>query len=77
VDSLRRVRIFKNGGNQAIRIPRELELQASEATIRKEGKRLVIEPVERASLLELLGTWRPLEVGLPEVPDAAPESVEL
>lgn len=50
--SQRRVRIFKNGRNQAIRIPRELQLSGSEATIHREGNRLIIEPVERTSLLE-------------------------
>jgi antitoxin VapB len=77
MDALRRVRIFKNGGNQAIRIPRELELDAVEATIRKEGKRLIIEPVARPSLLGLVATWRPLEVRYPEFSDAPPEPVEL
>ena len=38
MDALRRVRIFKNGRNQAIRIPRDLELDAAEATIRKIGR---------------------------------------
>jgi antitoxin VapB len=75
--AVRRVRIFKNGRNQAIRIPRELELDAAEATIRKEGKRLVIEPVARPSLLELVATWRPLGVPFPDFPDAPPEPVEL
>ena len=77
MDTLRRVRIFKNGRNQAIRIPRELEIDAAEATIRKEGKRLVIEPVARPSLLELVATWRPLKVRFPDFPDAPPEPVEL
>jgi antitoxin VapB len=77
VDAVRRVRIFKNGRNQAIRIPRELELDAEEATIHKEGKRLVIEPLERPSLLGLLSTWRPLDARFPDVPDAPPEPVEL
>lgn len=77
MDAVRRVRIFKNGRNQAIRIPRELELDAAEATIRKEGKRLVIEPVARPSLLQLVATWRPLGVHFPDSPDAPPEPVEL
>ncbi len=77
MDPLRRVRIFKNGSNQAIRIPRELELDAEEATIRKDGKRLVIEPVERRSVLKLLSTWRPLDVRFPEILDTPPEPVEL
>lgn len=57
--SARHVRIFKNGRNQAIRIPRELELSTSEATIHREGNRLVIEPVERTSLLDVLASWEP------------------
>ena len=77
MDHSRRVRIFKNGSNQAIRIPRELELKASEATIRKEGRRLVIEPVERISLLELLATWQPIEIRFPDFPDPPAEPVKL
>ena len=73
----RHVRIFRNGSNQAIRIPREMELNVREATIHKEGNRLVIEPVERASLLDLLTTWRPLDFDFPDVSDAGPEPVEL
>lgn len=75
--SARHVRIFKNGRNQAIRIPRELELSTSEATIHREGNRLVIEPVERTSLLALLASWEPLDVDFPEVSDIAPDAVEL
>ena len=73
----RHVRIFKNGSNQAIRIPREMELDAREATIRKEGNRLVIEPLARSSLLQLLATWQPLNVDFLDVSDAVPEPVEL
>jgi antitoxin VapB len=73
----RRVRIFKNGRNQAIRIPRELELSGSEAMIQRDGNRLIIEPVESTSLLDLLATWEPLEVEFPEVTDKKPDPVEL
>jgi len=73
----RHIRIFKNGRNQAIRIPRELELPVNEATIRREGNRLIIEPVERNSLLELLSTWESLDVEFPAVSDEKPDAVEL
>lgn len=75
--TLRHVRIFKNGRNQAIRIPRELELPTSEATIHREGKRLVIEPVERTSLLDVVATWEPLDMEFPEPADEKPDAVEL
>ena len=41
----RPVRLFRNGRNQALRIPRDFELEGSEAILRKEGGRLIVEPV--------------------------------
>ena len=43
----RLVRLFRNGRNQAIRIPREFEMDAEEAIIRREDDRLVIEPIRK------------------------------
>jgi antitoxin VapB len=40
----RHVKVFKNGRNQAARIPREFEFSGEEAIMRKEGGRLIIEP---------------------------------
>jgi len=73
----RHVRLFRNGGNQALRIPTEFELLGEEAILRKEGERLIVEPVRRQTLLDLLATWEPLEEDFPEVADALPEPVEL
>jgi antitoxin VapB len=39
----RPVKLFKNGANQALRIPKELELPGSNALIHREGTRLIIE----------------------------------
>ncbi|OGQ88479.1 MAG: twitching motility protein PilT [Deltaproteobacteria bacterium RIFOXYD12_FULL_56_24] len=63
----RHVRLFKNGRNQAIRIPREYELQGNEAVIRREGDRLIIEAVRRRSLLATLAGWEPLPEEFPDV----------
>ena len=68
----RKVRLFRNGRNQAVRIPRDLELPGSEALMRKEGDRLVVEPMPRRSILELLSTWDPLDEGLPAIDDLGP-----
>ena len=68
------VRLFRNGGDQILRIPRDLEIPGSEALLRKEGSRLIIEPMPRPSLLEVLSTWGPLEEEFPDVDDL--ESVE-
>ena len=69
----RHVSLFRNGGNQAIRIPREFELAGNEAIIRKEGERLIVEPVPpRKQLLALLASWEPLDDEFPEVADLPP-----
>ncbi len=40
----RHVRLFRNGANQAVRIPREFELPTNDAIMRRVGNTLVIEP---------------------------------
>ena len=65
----RRVRVFKNGRNQAVRIPREFELPGDEAVMRKEGKRLVIEPAPARSLLSVLARLKPLKDEFPTIDD--------
>ncbi len=63
----RPVRLFRNGRNQALRIPRELELDADEVTIRRDGERLIVEPVKRRpDLATLLAGWEPLDEPLPD-----------
>jgi antitoxin VapB len=47
----RHVKLFKNGRNQAVRIPREFDFSGEEAIMRKEGDRLIIEPAPPKSLL--------------------------
>jgi antitoxin VapB len=73
----RLVKLFKNGRNQAVRIPREFELPGEEAVMRKEGNRLIIEPAPPKSLLALLESLEPLDEEFPPIPDAAPESIEI
>ena len=73
----RHVRLFRNGRNQALRIPAEFELPGKDAIVRKEGDRLIVEPTKRQTLLSLLAGWEPLEEEFPEIEDAAPEPVDL
>ena len=73
----RRVRLFKNGSNQAVRIPREFELPGDEAILRKEGDRLILEPSVPASLLAVLGTLEPLEEEFPSISDLPVDEVDL
>jgi antitoxin VapB len=73
----RKVKLFRNGRNQSLRIPREFELPGDEATIRKEGSTLVIEPARPTSLLGLLASWQPLDEEFPEIDDPPPEPFDL
>lgn len=68
-ESKRHVRLFRDGRNQALRIPREFELAGDEAIVRKEGERLTVAPVRKGRLLALLGTLAPLEEPFPNVDD--------
>ena len=73
----RHVRLFKNGRNQALRIPRDLELPGRAATLRKEGPRLIVEPLAGPSLLEVLAKLKPLEEEFPQISRPPAEPVEL
>ena len=77
VTAERHVKLFRNGRNQAVRIPREFELPGEDAIMRKEGKKLIIEPTAPKSLLALLATLEPLDEDFPPISDPAPEPVEL
>ena len=77
--SKRKVRLFRNGRNQALRIPREFELEGNEATIHKDGERLIVEPVSTDGLLALLATLEPIDDTFPDVDETLPplDDVEL
>ena len=73
----RHVKLFRNGRNQAVRIPREFELPGREAVMRKEGDRLIIEPTQPRSLLAVLATLEPLDEDFPPIPELDLDPVEL
>jgi len=68
----RYVRLFRNGRDQAVRIPVEFELPGSEAIMHRDGDRLVIEPARKRGLVALLKTMKPLQEDFPEIDDPAP-----
>jgi len=65
----RHVRLFRSGRNQAVRIPVEFELPGDEAIMRRDGERLVIEPVRKRGLVALLKTMKPLAEDFPAIHD--------
>jgi antitoxin VapB len=67
MQSQRHARLFRNGRNQALRIPREFELPGEEVIIHKEGDRLVLEPIKTRRLLATLSTLKPVTDEFPDV----------
>jgi antitoxin VapB len=63
----RQVRLFRNGRNQALRIPREFELQGNRALVHREGERLIVQPLRKGRLLALLSSLEPLDERLSDV----------
>jgi len=43
-------KIFRNGRSQAVRLPKAFRLKGNEVKIRKEGEKIILEPLES-------GTW--------------------
>jgi len=73
----RRVKLFRNGRNQAVRIPREFEMPGDEAVLTKEGERLVLEPAPKRGLLAYLAQMTPIDDDLGPIEDLAAEPVDL
>jgi antitoxin VapB len=71
------VRLFRNGANQAVRIPREFELPGTEAVMTREADAIVIRPAPPRSLLAVLKHLKPLEESFPEIHELPAEPVDL
>jgi antitoxin VapB len=73
----RHVKLFRNGRNQAVRIPVEFELPGDEAIMHRDGDRLVIEPVRKRGLIALLKSMKPIDQSFPEIDDpvSSPEHI--
>ena len=70
--------LFRNGRNQAVRIPREFELEGSQVLIRKDGESLVITPMVKPAggLAALAAKWEAIDDEFPEIDDPPPEQVD-
>lgn len=73
----RHVSLFRNGANQAVRIPKEFELPGKEAVMRREGDRLIIEalkpvhpkgsPAALLAALDEMAKLGPIDEDFPDV----------
>jgi antitoxin VapB len=73
----RRVRIFRNGRNQAVRIPREFEFAGEEAVMTRDGDRLILEPPPKMGLAAYLAHLTPLDEEFPPFEDMPAEPVDI
>jgi virulence-associated protein VagC len=51
-DEITHARLFWSGGSQAVRFPKSMRLPGAEVRVRREGRALVIEPLEEAEGLD-------------------------
>jgi antitoxin VapB len=71
----RHVKLFKNGRNQAVRIPREFELPGEDAII---ARRVKGDHQARSAAIRWPARHlAPLEEDFPPIPDLVPDPVEL
>lgn len=52
------ISLLANGKDQVLTIPHEFALSATEVVLRREGHRLIIEPIPTSSLLSLLAAMQ-------------------
>jgi antitoxin VapB len=63
-----RASLFRNGRDQALHIPTAFELLGEEVMVRREGDRLIIEPItKKRGLLATLAALTPLDEQFPDV----------
>lgn len=67
----REAKLFRNNKSQAVRIPADFELPGDRVLIRRDGEKLILEPVRRKNLLEILADLKPLgpEDAFPDIDD--------
>jgi antitoxin VapB len=78
-EASRQVSLFRNGANQAVRIPKEFELPGKEATLRRVGNHLVLEalpdkpkkgtPAALLLALDEMAKLGPIDEEFPDVDD--------
>ncbi len=61
------VYLLRDGQYQVLNIPNEFALSSTEVLLRKEGNRLIIEPISFGSLLSLLTTLEDITEDFPDV----------
>jgi antitoxin VapB len=61
------VYLLRDGQYQVLNIPNEFALSSTEVLLRKEGNRLIIEPISSSSLLSLLANLEEITEDFPNI----------
>ena len=72
-----RVKLFRDGPHQVVRIPREFELPGADAVMRRNGDRLILKAAPAKSLLAVLAALSPISETFPDIDGPASPAVEL
>ena len=68
-------KLFRNGGSQAVRLPKGFSFEGNEVRITQEGRKVILEPIEKRSWPE--GYWQSWQgLDLEEVPARLPNPVD-
>jgi antitoxin VapB len=62
-------KLFTHGGSQAVRLPKEFRFGGSEVRIRREGERVILEPLSR----DWTAIWAEMDIVQAEVGDLFPD----
>ncbi len=52
-----RAKIFKHGGSQAVRLPKEFRFEVDEVDIRKEGDAVILKPAKKPTPKDIQNLW--------------------
>jgi antitoxin VapB len=55
--SMARAKIFKHGGSQAVRLPKEFRFEVDEVDIRKEGDAVILKPAGNPTPKDIQDLW--------------------
>lgn len=66
---MRHVPLFRDGRELIICIPAEFEIPGEDVVIRRDGEKLVIEPVHKRGLIAVLNSLAPLAEAFPDTDD--------
>jgi antitoxin VapB len=74
----RRAKLFKSGGSQAVRLPKEFRFDGDEVLVSRQGERVILEPLKASwsrGFLDLAGSAP--DFPYPEEPPPAEPGPEL